>query len=131
MTLKDWVANEMVKRIDRVLNHRIAWEALDYTFFEVENKRGSFFTSIEDSNTWWKLFKKEVSAYVENRLMQVNGITFEELKQMEKKELELLVINNTAEEILEVMPKEVSWETPIVWTTDILKQSSLGKYIEK
>ena len=131
MTLTDWVANEMVKRLDRVLNHEIAWEALDYTFFEVENKRGFFFTSMEDSNTWWKLFRKEISDYVENRLMQVNGITFEELKQMEKKELELLVINNMAEEVLEEMPKEISWETPIVWTTDILKQSSLGKYMGK
>ena len=131
MTLKDWVANEMVKRLDRVLNHKIAWEALDYTFFEVENKRGFFFTPMEDSNTWWKLFRKEISDYVENRLMQVNGITFEELKQMEKKELELLVINNMAEEVLEEMPKEISWETPIVWTTDILKQSSLGKYMGK
>ena len=131
MTLKEWVAQEMIKRLNRVINHKIAWEGLDYWIFEVENKRGSFFTSIEDSNKWWKFFKKEAHVYVADRLMQVNGLTFEELKHMEKKELELLIINNLAEEILEKMPEDIYWEIPVVWTKELFLRSGLGKYMNE
>ncbi len=131
MTLKEWVAQEMIKRLNRVINHKIAWEGLDYWIFEVENKRGSFFTSIEDSNKWWKFFKKEAHVYVADRLMQVNGITFEELKHMKKNELELLIINNLAEEILEKMPEDIYWEIPVVWTKELFLRSGLGKYMNE
>lgn len=131
MTLKEWVAQEMIKRLDRVINHKIAWEGLDYWIFEVENKRGFFFASIEDSNKWWKFFKKEAHVYVADRLMQVNGLTFEELKHMEKKELELLIINNLAEEILEKMPEDIYWEIPVVWTKELFLRSGLGKYMNE
>ena len=131
MTLKEWVAQEMIKRLDRVINHKIDWEGLDYWIFEVENKRGFFFASIEDSNKWWKFFKKEAHVYVADRLMQVNGLTFEELKHMEKKELELLIINNLAEEILEKMPEDIYWEIPVVWTKELFLRSGLGKYMNE
>lgn len=33
MTLREWVATMMAKRVNRVLNKKLAWEMLDYTFF--------------------------------------------------------------------------------------------------
>lgn len=130
MTLKDWVAHEMVKRLDRVLNHEIAWETLDYEFFKKENDRHFFFETEEKRKAWWDIFVIQYIEYLAQRLETVNGISRDELNAMEVGELDLLVINNMAEEILGEMPKEVSWETPIVWTKDLLKRSSFGKYMK-
>lgn len=130
MTLKDWVAQEMVKRLDRVLNREIAWETLDYEFFKKENDRHFFFETEEKRKAWWDIFVIQYIEYLAQRLETVNGISRDELNAMEVGELDLLVINNMAEEILEEMPKEVSWETPIVWTKDLLKRSSFGKYMK-
>lgn len=129
--LKNWVAHEMVKRLDRVLNRKIAWETLDYEFFKKENDRHFFFESEKKRKDWWGIFCIEYIDYLAQRLEAVNGISREELDEMEVGELDLLVINNMAEEILEDMPKNVEWETPIVWTKDLLKHSSLGKYMEE
>ena len=130
MTLKDWVAQEMVKRLDRVLNREIAWETLDYEFFKKENDRHFFFETEEKRKAWWDIFVIQYIEYLAQRLETVNGVSRDELNAMEVGELDLLVINNMAEEILEEMPKEVSWETPIVWTKDLLKRSSFGKYMK-
>lgn len=62
--------------------------------------------------------------------MTQNGITEEEIKSMSYDELDLLVINNMAEDILLKMPKEVEWEEPIVWTMERLKKTELGNYLK-
>lgn len=129
MTLRDWVATMMAKRVNRVLNKKLAWEMLDYTFFEEENERQWFFKSKEESDTWRKKYNKDFLAMLD-KLMTQNGITEEELKSMSYDELDLLVINNMAEDILLKMPKEVEWEEPIVWTMKLLKKTELGNYLK-
>ena len=129
MTLRDWVATMMAKRVNRVLNKKLAWEMLDYTFFEEENERQWFFKSKEESDTWRKTYHKDFLAMLD-KLMTQNGITEEEIKSMSYDELDLLVINNMAEDILLKMPKEVEWEEPIVWTMELLKKTELGNYLK-
>lgn len=129
MTLREWVATMMAKRVNRVLNKKLAWEMLDYTFFEEENERQWFFKSKEESDTWRKKYNKDFLAILD-KLMTQNGITEEEIKSMSYDELDLLVINNMAEDILLKMPKEVEWEEPIVWTMERLKKTELGNYLK-
>lgn len=130
MTLMDWVASEMVKRIDRVLNHKIAWETLDYGFFKEENERGFFFKSKDESDSWWNTYSEDIANMLE-KLEYQNGVTELELAHMMPNKVDLLIINNVAETVLSQMPEEVEWESPIVWTADLLKRSSLGKYMGK
>lgn len=129
MTLRDWVATMMAKRVNHVLNKKLAWEMLDYMFFEEENERQCFFKSKEESDTWRKKYNKDFLAMLD-KLMTQNGITEEEIKSMSYDELDLLVINNMAEDILLKMPKEVEWEEPIVWTMERLKKTELGNYLK-
>lgn len=129
MTLRDWVATMMAKRVNRVLNKKLAWEMLDYTFFEGENERQWFFKSKEESDTWREKYNKDFLAMLD-KLMTQNGISEEEMKSMTYDELDLLVINNMAEDILLKMPSEVEWEEPIVWTMELLKKTELGNYLK-
>lgn len=130
MTLKDWVANEMAKRIHRVLNQKMAWEVLDYNFFKEENQRGYFFERKEDSESWRKEYHTDIEAML-LKIENQNGVTEMELAHMKPQEVDLLIINNVAEMVLSEMPKDVEWETPTVWTKDLLKQSSFGKYMKQ
>lgn len=129
MTLREWVATKMVKRVDRVLGKKLAWELLDYTFFEEENERGWFFKTKEESDTWREKYHEGFRSMLDT-LMTQNGVTEEELHELSYDELDLLVINNLAEDILLKMPNEVEWEEPIVWTKDLLKKTELGKYMK-
>lgn len=129
MTLREWVATKMVERVDRVLGKKLAWELLDYAFFEEENERGWFFKTKEESDTWREKYHDGFHSMLDT-LMTQNGVMEEELNELTYDELDLLVINNLAENILLKMPNEVEWEEPIVWTKDLLKKTELGKYMK-
>lgn len=129
MTLEAWVASEMLKRMDRVINHFIPLELLDYIFFKDENEKHSYFDATSDAMAWEKEYKWDIEEVLEELELQ-NGLSPKEIEELRKQpnELALLVVNHIAAGLL--VSADAEWEVPVVWTKDLLRTSFLGEYMD-
>ena len=131
MSLDEWVANEMSKRMNRILGHSINLEMLDFEFFREENDRGYFFKDKEENIRWLNQFAKDIEV-VEDTLEFMNGVSRSELKTLEEcpDEFILLIINHIAAEIIiDNCDGGIPWESPSVWTKELIKSTGLKKYL--